>query len=179
MSKIGKQPVSIVDGVEVKVEGRKVLVKGPKGELAVSLPPRIDLKISDGEVLVERRSEAKKVKACHGTVRNLISNAIVGVTEGWSRSLVITGTGYRAAREGNSLVLNVGFINPVKFELPEGLEFDIEETKVVVKGIDRQFVGQVAAKIRKIRTLDAYLGKGIRYEDEVIKLKPGKAATKE
>jgi len=179
MSKIGNQPVIIVEGVEVKVEGKKVVIKGPKGEIIVSIPSRIDVKVSDGEVIVGRRSEAKKVKSCHGTIRNLINNAITGVTEGWSKSLLIVGTGYRAAREGNSLVLNVGFINPVKFEIPQGLDFEIEETKIVVKGIDRQFVGQVAAKIKKIRKPDAYLGKGVRYENEEIKLKPGKAANKE
>jgi large subunit ribosomal protein L6 len=179
MSKIGSQPVIIKEGVEVKTEGRKAFIKGSKGEITISIPSRIDVKVSDNKVVVERRSESKKVRSCHGTIRNLIKNATIGVTEGWSKSLAIVGTGYRAAREGNSLVLNVGFINPVRFEIPEGLEFEIEEAKIVIKGIDKQFVGQVAAKIRKIRKPDAYLGKGIRYENEEIKLKPGKAANKE
>lgn len=179
MSKIGKQPVVVPETVEVKVEGRKVSVKGLKGEVILSIPGRIDVEVDKGEVLVTRRSEAKAVRSCHGTVRNLINNATIGVTEGWSKTLAIVGTGYRASRKADSLILNVGFANPVEFKIPEGTEFEIEETKIVIKGIDRQLVGQVAAKIKKIRRPDVYLGKGIRYEGEEIKLKPGKAAAKE
>ncbi len=179
MSKIGKQPVTIPEGVEVKVEGKKVSIKGPKGEMLLPIPGRIDVKVDVAEVLVSRRSEAKAVRSCHGTVRNLINNAVIGVTEGWSKSLAIIGTGYRASRVADNLVLNVGFANPVEFKIPEGTEFEIEETKIVIKGIDRQLVGQVAAMIKKIRKPDAYLGKGIRYEGEEIRLKPGKAAAKE
>jgi len=152
------------------------LVEGEKGKLTLMIPELIEVETKEGRVLVSRRSEAKKIKSCHGTVRSLLSNMILGVTEGWTKSLDIVGTGYRASRQGNEIQLAVGFSHSVNFKIPEGIEAQVEENKIVLTGIDKQLVGETAAQLRRIRPPDAYKGKGIRYTGEEIKLKPGKAA---
>lgn len=175
MSRLGKKPVLIPSSVEVRVEEGEVKVKGPKGELNLSLPDLIKVKVEKGKVFVSRQSEAKKVKANHGTIRSLINNMVQGVSEGWSKSLEVVGTGFRVNKEGKDLVFTVGFSHPVRFPIPEGIEAVVEENRITLKGIDRQLVGQVAAQIRRIKPPDPYKGKGIRYLGEEIKLKPGKA----
>lgn len=177
MSRVGQAPVAIPSGVEVSVEGRRVTVKGPKGELARALPDDITVETADGEVRVARGKETREVKALHGLVRTLIANMVVGVTEGFSKSLEIHGVGYRAAKQGNDLELAVGFSHPVRKAAPEGISFDVPTpTKIVVAGIDKELVGQTAAEIRAIRKPEPYKAKGIRYEGEHVRRKAGKAA---
>ena len=176
MSKIGQQPVEITQGVEVRLEDDQVIVKGPKGELSLPLPDGIEVKVEENKVLVNRRRHDRKTKACHGTIRSLIHNMVVGVTEGWSKGLEVVGTGYGVTQQGNKLVFKVGFSHPVEVEVPEGLSARVEDNKVFLEGVDKQLVGQFADRIRKIRPPDAYKGKGIRYVGEEVKLKPGKTA---
>lgn len=176
MSRIGSQPIKIPDTVMIEIEQNKVRVKGPKGELEVNIPLKIAIKKENDRLRVLRKGEAGKIKALHGLVRSLISNAVLGVIDGFKRTLEIKGVGYRAKLEGEKLVLNVGFSHPVTVQKPEGLEFRVEGPKITVSGIDKQLVGQTAANIRKIKPPDPYKGKGIRHEGEVVKLKPGKAA---
>lgn len=182
MSRIGKKPVEIPKGVEVKLQGREIVVKGPKGQLSWSVPPEITVKIEDSKVIVERPDDTKQKKALHGLTRALIANMVKGVSEGFKRELEIVGVGYRADVKGNKLVFGLGYSHPVEFELPEGitatLDHKVKPMKLILEGIDKQLLGQVAANIRALRPPDAYKGKGIRYAGERLILKPGKAAKK-
>ncbi|MBU2577717.1 50S ribosomal protein L6 [Patescibacteria group bacterium] len=178
MSKIGEKPISVKEGVNLLKEDRKLVVKGPKGDLTVLIPQGINISIEENIVKVSRLTEAKKNKALHGTLARLISNAIKGTTEGFDKTLEVVGTGYRAQMEGNTLVLALGYSHPVKYETPEGIKIEVRENKITVLGMDKELVGRVADKIKRFRKPDPYKGKGIRYLGERLKLKPGKAAGK-
>lgn len=176
MSKIGRVPIEVPEQVTVRIKDGEVSVAGPKGELDFRLPFGVKVKKAEDKLLVTRESDEAKARALHGTVRQHIANMVKGVSEGWAKTLEIVGTGYRASLEGEKLVLSVGFSHPVEVLPPEGIRFEVAGGKIKVSGIDRVLVGQVAAKVRKIKPPDPYKGKGIRYEQEVVKLKPGKAA---
>lgn len=177
MSKIGKKPVLIPKGIKVEVEPRKVIVSSSGGELVVKVPRKIRVEKKDNQILVNRLSEEKKTKALHGTVRQLVANAIQGVSRGWEKSLEVVGTGYRAALEQGELILSVGFSHEVRIKPSSGTKIEVEgQNKINVRGFDKALVGRLAAEIRNVRPPDAYKGKGIRYLGEEIKLKPGKAA---
>lgn len=176
MSRIGKSPIAVPAGVQVEVDGRQVVVKGPKGELAQRLAGDIMVGVDGGEIQVQRPSDAKAHRALHGLTRSLIANMVQGVVNGYERVLVIRGVGYRAAKQGTKLVLNVGYSHSVEIDPPAGIEIEVPQaTRIVVKGIDKQLVGQVAADIRQVRPPEPYLGKGIAYENEHIRRKAGKA----
>ncbi len=178
MSRIGKLPVSIPKGVEVSIESTNIGIKGPKGELDVPTHPSLDIKQESNEIKIARQSDNRFDRAQHGLIRSLINNAVIGVTKGYSRNLEIHGVGYRCAMKGKNLELNLGFSHPVVFEPPEGITLAApEQTKITVSGIDKQLVGQVCANLRKFRPPDSYHGKGVRYEGEQLKLKPGKTAS--
>lgn len=179
MSRIGNQPIKIPENVELKIEGQKVLIKGPNGELSFELPDKIKVEFQQEERIlkVKRESDQRKVKALHGLWRSLLNNAVQGVVKPWEKKLEVVGTGYNVKLEGDKLVFKVGYSHPVVFQKPEGIEFQVEKGRIItVKGVDRQKVGEVAYKIRSIKKPDAYKGKGIRYLGEQIKLKPGKKA---
>ena len=177
MSRIGKLPIAIPAGVEVKIDGNTVSVKGPLGHLEETFSPEIGIKLEDGHLIIERPNDEPRVRALHGTTRALLNNMVQGVSKGFERVLEVNGVGYRAELNGNDLVLNVGFSHPVKFPAPEGITFEVESKArlVKVKGRDRQQVGQVAANLREIRPPEHYKGTGIRYQGEFVKLKAGKA----
>ena len=177
MSRIGQLPVVVPAGVDVKIKGTHVRVKGPKGELKHTFPADMAITLEDGEVVVKRPSDERTHRAFHGMTRALINNMVVGVSTGFSKVLEINGVGYRAELEGNNLILNVGFSHPVKIEPPEGIEFEVDARtrQIVIKGYDKQVVGHVAADIRKVRPPEPYKGKGIKYLDERIRRKAGKA----
>ncbi|KGG81017.1 50S ribosomal protein L6 [Caloranaerobacter azorensis] len=176
MSRIGLKPITIPAGVEVKIsDNNYIVVKGPKGQLEKQLHRDMKINIEDNEIKVVRPTENKKHKSLHGLTRTLIANMIEGVTKGYSKTLEIVGVGYRAQKQGNKLVLNLGFSHPVEMEAPEGIEIEVPaNNKIVVKGIDKQKVGNYAAVIRDLRKPEPYKGKGIRYEGEVIRRKEGK-----
>lgn len=177
MSRIGRKPIKIPEGVKVVVGKDKITASGPKGELVVDLYSRLKVEQSNGVVVVTREGESKKVRSLHGLLRSLIANAVAGVSEGFSKELEMVGVGYRAKLEGRQLVLTVGFSHPVKITPPPGIEFAVEKnTKITISGIDKQLVGETAAKVRKVRPPEPYKGKGIRYKGEVVRKKPGKAA---
>lgn len=177
MSRIGKQPITIPNGVTVNINGQKINVTGPKGSVDLVVAPRIKVEIVDGNVVVTRLGEDKKTRANHGTTRAHINNMIQGVQNNWKKELEIRGTGYKALLNGNKLRLNVGFIHPVDFEAPVGVQFQVaEDTKITITGADKTLVGQIASNIRKVKPPEPYKGKGIRYVDEFIKLKAGKKA---
>jgi len=177
MSRIGKKPITVPEGVEVKIEDDVIEVSGPLGRLTQKLFPRIRVTKKDGQIIVERLSDLKQCRALHGLARSLISNLIIGVTKGFRKELIITGMGYRANLEGRVLNLQLGYTHPVKFPLPDGIDVKVEkQTQIVVSGRDKQLVGEVAAKIRRFRPPEPYKGKGIRYIDEQVKRKVGKAA---
>jgi large subunit ribosomal protein L6 len=176
MSRIGRQPIPIPSGVEVKIDGPHVYVKGPKGVLEQDLHPAMKISMTDGIVLVERPSEERLHRALHGLTRSLVANMVEGVTNGYVKTLEIQGVGYRAALKGSTLELAVGFSHPVVVEPPKGVTFEVPQpTRIIVSGADKQAVGQVAANIRAIRKPDAYKGKGIRYQGEYVRKKAGKA----
>jgi large subunit ribosomal protein L6 len=177
MSRIGKEPVAIPEGVEVTVSAGVVTVKGPKGTLSQAVSDPITVTVEDGQVLVARPDDERENRSLHGLYRALIQNMVVGVTEGYRRGLEIVGVGYRAqARGGNALTLQVGYSHPVEIEAPEGISFEVPSpTRIEVHGADKQLVGQVAANIRKVRKPEPYKGKGIRYEGEHVRRKSGKA----
>jgi large subunit ribosomal protein L6 len=176
MSRIGNYPVEIPSGVTLEFSGRSIKVTGPKGELTVPIGEGIEVREEDGKAVFERASESPKHKAQHGLTRSLFNNAVVGVTDGFSRTLQIAGVGYRAQLQGQNLGLQVGFSHPVTVEPREEISFEVPApTTIVVRGIDKQRVGQMAAEIRKVRPPEPYKGKGIRYEDEVVRRKVGKA----
>jgi large subunit ribosomal protein L6 len=177
MSRIGKQLINIPAGVTVVVNSNEITVTGPKGELKLILPLKINVEIKDNQVIVTRVSEDKKTRSNHGTVRAHLNNMIKGVVELWKKEMEIKGTGYKASLAGNKLKLLVGFIHPVEIIAPIGVFFEVpEETKVIITGADKTKVGQVASNIRKVRPPEPYKGKGIRYANEFIKLKAGKKA---
>ena len=180
MSRIGRLPVAIPAGVTVEVaENNKVTVKGPKGTLERVLPTEMSIKVEGEEVEVTRPNDLKKMKSLHGLTRTLINNMVVGVTEGYQKVLEVNGVGYRAAKSGKTLTLNLGYSHPVEMEDPEGVESAVEgQNKIIVKGIDKEKVGQYAAEIRDKRRPEPYKGKGIKYADEVIRRKVGKTGKK-
>ena len=180
MSRIGRLPVAIPAGVEVSVAaGNVVTVKGPKGTLERALPTEMEIKVEDGHVVVTRPNDLKKMKSLHGLTRTLIYNMVVGVTEGYQKELEVNGVGYRAQKQGKKLTLSLGYSHPVEMEDPEGLEVIVEgQNKIIVKGIDKEKVGQYAAEIREKRAPEPYKGKGIKYSDEVIRRKVGKTGKK-
>ncbi|HZK42961.1 MAG TPA: 50S ribosomal protein L6 [Syntrophomonadaceae bacterium] len=176
MSRIGKKPISLSAGVEVKREDGLVTVTGPKGTLTQDLPEEIDLVLQENQVLLQRPSDAKKHKELHGLCRTLVANMVEGVTKGYEKNLELVGVGYRAQLQGKKLVISIGFSHPVEVDPPEGIEFEVPAvTKITVKGIDKQLVGNTAAHIRAIRKPEPYKGKGIKYENETIRRKAGKA----
>jgi large subunit ribosomal protein L6 len=180
MSRIGSAPITIPSGVDVNVDGRSISVKGPKGTLERELPGDITVGVDGETVTVDRPDDDTTTKALHGLTRSLVNNMVIGVTEGFKKELEIHGVGYRAEAKGpNALRLNLGFSHPVDVSAPEGITFEVpQQTQVIVSGIDKEVVGQVAANIRSIRKPEPYKGKGVRYQDEQVKIKPGKAATK-
>ena len=179
MSRIGRMPVAIPAGVIVEIaEGNVVTVKGPKGTLVRELPHEMDIKIEDGHVIVSRPNDLKRMKSLHGLTRTLIHNMTIGVSEGYTKTLEVNGVGYRAAKAGKKLTLNLGYSHPVEMEDPEGIETKVDGNKIIVSGISKEKVGQYAAEIRdKIRP-EQYKGKGIKYADEVIRRKVGKTGKK-
>ena len=179
MSRIGRLPVAIPAGVEVKIaEGNVVTVKGPKGTLERALPIEMEIKVEDGHVVVTRPNDLKKMKALHGLTRSLIHNMVIGVSEGYKKVLEVNGVGYRAAKQGNKLTLNLGYSHPVEMIDPEGIESAVDGNKITVSGISKEKVGQYAAEIRDKRRAEPYKGKGIKYADEVIRRKVGKTGKK-
>jgi large subunit ribosomal protein L6 len=180
MSRIGRMPIAIPEGVTVTIaENNKVTVKGPKGTLERELPVEMDIKEEDGHIIVTRPNDLKKMKSLHGLTRTLINNMVVGVTKGYEKVLEVNGVGYRAQKQGNKLILSLGYSHPVEMTDPEGLESVLEgQNKITVKGIDKEKVGQYAAEIRDKRRPEPYKGKGIKYADEVIRRKVGKTGKK-
>jgi large subunit ribosomal protein L6 len=177
VSRIGKQPIPVPDGVEVSIEPELVRVKGPKGELRERVAREIDVAQEDGQIVVRRPTDRGQHRALHGLTRSLIANMVQGVTEGYEKRLELQGVGYRAQLQGRKLVLTVGFSHPVEVEAPEGIDFELPApTQIVVRGISKQGVGEVAAGIRKRRPPEPYKGKGIRYQGEYVPRKVGKRA---
>ena len=178
MSRIGKLPVAVPDGVDVQIDGLTVTATGPKGELTQTMPEGVEIARDDeGNLVVTRLSDARTHRARHGLVRSLVANMVTGVSEGYSKALELVGIGYRAQAKGRDLELQVGYSHPVLIEAPEGIDFEVPQpTRVVVNGIDKVLVGQIAANIRKVRPPEPYKGKGVRYEDERVRRKAGKAA---
>lgn len=177
MSRIGKMPVAIPSGVEVTIDGHTVTVKGGKGELTRTFQDIISIKVEDGNVIVERPDDSREAKSLHGLTRTLIHNMIVGVSEGYAKKLELVGVGYRAALKGSDLELQLGYSHPVIVAAPENISFEVpSQTEIIVKGISKEQVGQVAANIRAWRKPEPYKGKGIRYEGEYVRRKLGKAA---
>lgn len=175
MSRIGKKPIAIPSGVEVAVAGSNVAIKGPLGKLAWSLVPGVGVVVDKGQILVTRSSEDRKVRALHGLVRAELSNMVQGVTKGYERSLEITGVGYKTQIQGRTMSFNVGYINPVVYEIPAGIDVKVDkQTLINVKGIDKRLVGQVAANLRAIKPPDVYKQKGVRYAGEQLRKKEGK-----
>jgi large subunit ribosomal protein L6 len=176
MSRIGRAPIEVPDRVEVDISGGTVKVKGPRGELTVPVGRGVEVKQEDASIVVERASDAPQHKAMHGLTRSLIQNAVTGVTDGFAKTLQIQGVGYRGALQGRDINLQVGYSHPVTISPREGIEFEMPNpATIVVRGIDKQRVGQMAAEIRKVRPPEPYKGKGIRYSDEQIRRKVGKA----
>jgi len=176
MSRVGKMPIAIPGGVEVRIEGARVTVKGPKGELTREVNTEMKLSLTDGVVTVERPTDRPRHRAAHGLTRTLIYNMVVGVSDGFGKALELQGVGYRAQMQGSSLVLAVGYSKPVEVAPPPGIEFEVEGTsRVIVKGISKEAVGQAAADVRKVRPPEPYKGKGIRYQGEYVRRKAGKA----
>jgi large subunit ribosomal protein L6 len=177
MSRIGKKPIEIPKGIEVKIEGDLVKIKGPKGELSQKIRPEIKVEIKEEKIFVSPQIETKKTKAFWGLTRTLLANNVKGVIEGYEKKLQIEGLGYKAEIEGENLILRAGFSHPVKIKAPSGIKFSVDKNIITISGINKELVGQVAAKIRKVRPPEPYKGKGIRYLGETIKLKPGKKVT--
>jgi len=178
MSRIGKLPVSILKGVEVKQSNGTLTVKGPKGELSLDVHPAMKVVVEDAEMRVERPSDAKEHRALHGLTRSLIANMVTGVTSGFSRTLEIVGVGYRADAKGKGITLNLGFSHSIDYQPVEGVSLECpNQTTIVVSGIDKQKVGQTAAEIRAFRPPEPYKGKGVRYQDEHVRRKAGKTAS--
>lgn len=179
MSRVGKLPVQIPDGVKCEIQGSHVIVTGPKGSLSETFSPEIGVALENAQVLVTRSSDKKEHRALHGLTRALLNNMVVGVTKGYERTLLITGTGYRAALQGKSLNLSLGYSHPISVDPPEGITFAVDGQQTIrVSGMSKQQVGQVAANIRAIRKPEPYKGKGVRYDTERIRRKVGKSGSK-
>jgi large subunit ribosomal protein L6 len=177
MSRLANKPISIPQGVEVKIEGNLVTVKGPKGSLSKTVDERIKIVKEDGKIILTLGSAEKGVKAFHGLFWALIRNMIEGVSKGFEKTLELHGVGYRAAKTGNKLSLALGYSHPIEFNAPAGIEFSVEGTnKIIIKGFDKELVGELAAEIRKVREVEPYKGKGVRYAGEEVRRKAGKAA---
>jgi large subunit ribosomal protein L6 len=175
MSRIGKKPIAIPNGVTVKADASGVEVKGPKGQLRQPLPPGVTAAIEDGQIVTKKTSDDQELDKFHGLARSLVNNAVLGVTEGWKKELDIVGVGYRAEMKGQQIHLALGYSHPVVFDIPKGIDVAIDkQTHIVVTGCDRQLVGQVAANLRRLREPDPYQQKGVRYTGEVLKKKAGK-----
>ncbi len=176
MSRIGNQPISLPKGVDARINNNAITVKGSKGELTWGYSSEMKVSLHEGQLVVERPSDTKRLKALHGLTRNIIWNMVTGVSDGYERVLDIQGVGYRAQVQGRKLILTLGYSHPVEFMLPEGINAEIgaKQAQIILKGIDKQAIGQVAANIRALRVPDAYKGKGIRYAGEMVKLKAGK-----
>ncbi|NUL49450.1 50S ribosomal protein L6 [Cellulosimicrobium funkei] len=175
MSRIGRLPITVPSGVEIKIDGSNVAVKGPKGELNHTVASPIEITFEEGTITVTRPNDERESRSLHGLTRTLISNMIVGVTDGYEKQLEVIGTGYRVLAKGSDLEFALGYSHPVPVKAPEGISFKVEGNKVTVVGIDKQRVGETAANIRKLRRPDPYKGKGVRYAGEVIRRKAGKA----
>ncbi len=179
MSRIGRKPIARPDNVKIAIQDNIITVEGPKGVLAQQIPQDITIEITDGQLQVNRPSDAANHRALHGLTRALVANMVQGVSSGFEKKLELVGVGYRAQLQGNKLLINIGFSHPVEVEPPQGIEFEVPApTKITVKGIDKQLVGNTAAHIRAIRKPEPYKGKGIKYEGEVIRRKAGKAGGK-
>ncbi|MBD3359715.1 MAG: 50S ribosomal protein L6 [Candidatus Buchananbacteria bacterium] len=179
MSRIGKNPIKIPEGVEIKIEARELTVKGPKGELQQKIHPLVNVEQKDNQLLVKvNQPEDKRQRSLWGLFASLIENMVEGVTNGYEKKLEVNGVGYRVELKGDVLILNVGYSHPIEYKLPEGITASVEKNLITISGIDKQLVGEVAAQIRKVRKPEPYKGKGIKYEDEVIIRKVGKAAAK-
>ncbi len=180
MSRIGKKPIEIPGGVDVKLDGNTVRVKGPKGELHWSCPEAVSISLDQGKVVVKRAGDSKLERSLHGLSRSLVANMVTGVSKGYQRVLEITGVGYRAQVQGSKIVFTLGYSHPVEFQLPQGITaaVDQKQTTLTLAGTDKQLIGQVAANLRALRSPDAYKGKGVRYAGQRMKLKVGKAGKK-
>jgi len=179
VSRIGRKPITRPDNVKIEIQDNIITVEGPKGVLTQPIPQDITIEITDGQLQVNRPSDAAKHRALHGLTRALVANMVQGVSSGFEKKLELVGVGYRAQLQGNKLLINIGFSHPVEVEPPQGIEFEVPApTKITVKGIDKQLVGNTAAHIRAIRKPEPYKGKGIKYEGEVIRRKAGKAGGK-
>lgn len=175
MSKIGKLPIKYESNVQIAQERNAIKVTGPKGSLDLSLPSEVSLKSEEGLITVVRKDDTDRSKAMHGLIRTLIANMIEGVTKGYEKTLELSGVGFRSAVSGSKLTLTVGYSHPVEIEAPEGISIGTNENKITVSGFDKQLVGEIASKIRKVRPAEPYKGKGIKYENEIIRRKAGKA----
>ncbi len=178
MSRIGKLPVAIPDGVTITVDADTIVVKGPKGELSTPILSHVSVKVEDKELIVSRASDEKVSKSQHGLVRSLIQNMVIGVTKGFEKQLEVNGVGFRINGGGQNIEMQLGFSHPVKYQAPQGVDLKVDKMKITVSGIDKQQVGQIAAEIRALKKPEPYKGKGIKYTDEVILRKAGKAGAK-
>jgi large subunit ribosomal protein L6 len=179
MSRIGRMPITVPSGVEVSITGQSVAVKGPKGSLAIAVPAPIQVSQADGVITVARPNEERVTRSLHGLSRSLVANMVTGVTTGYSLTVNIVGVGYRVAEKGKDLEFQLGYSHPINFPAPEGISYKVESpTKLIISGIDKQLVGETAAKIKKLRKADPYKGKGLRLEGEVVRRKAGKAGKK-
>ena len=174
MSRIGKKPITIPDNVQVKIKGEKIVIKGPKGNLFFNISPEISVEIKDKNIIISPKYKDKKTDANWGTTRAIIANHVKGVVDGYEKKLELRGIGYKAAIQNDNLVLNVGFSHQINFKIPEQIEITVNKNIITISGIDKELVGQIAAKIRKIRKPDVYKGKGIRYLGERVRQKQGK-----
>lgn len=177
MSRVGKKPIAVPSGVDIKIEPGKVTVKGPLGEISQSVHPKLTVKKQDSTIVVERPSDQKIYRELHGLTRNLIANMVTGVSKGYEKALEISGVGYKAAIHGSNLMLSLGFSHPVVYPIPKGIKIavDPKQTLITLKGVDRQLIGQIAANLRNLKRPEPYKGKGIKYSTERLKLKEGKA----
>ena len=179
MSRIGRLPVPIPAGVKVSVGSAEFTVEGPEGKLTQDYQPQVEIKVDGGPAIVTRKNESKRAKSMHGLYRNLLNNMVIGVSQGFTRTLVINGVGYRAEVKGKNLVLNLGYSNPIEYPIPEGLTIETDgPNKVNVRGIDKARVGQVASELRSLRPPEPYKGKGVKYEEENLRRKVGKSGVK-
>ena len=179
MSRIGRMPIAVPSGVEISITGQNVAVKGPKGSLAIAVPAPIQVSQADGVITVARPNEERVTRSLHGLSRSLVANMVEGVTTGYSLTINIVGVGYRVAEKGKDLEFQLGYSHPINFPAPEGITYKVESpTKLIISGIDKQLVGETAAKVKKLRKADPYKGKGLRLEGEVVRRKAGKAGKK-
>ena len=176
MSRLGRKIIDFPDAAKPSLEGKRIAVSGPKGSMTLEIPKGISVEVKDKAIKVKAVNKDLKTKALHGTVRALIANMVKGVTEGWTKTLELVGTGFKAETTGKSLTLNVGYSHPVKIDAPEGISFKVEKLEITVEGINKELVGHVADRIRSVRPPEPYKGKGIKYKDEVVRRKAGKAA---